>query len=297
MNATNITWPKKTREFENSQCDSRAWNGFAFRDGDIIVATLGKSGTSLMQQIVGQLVFEGKDGLFGGPSVQISPWLDARWTTPDVVAALEAQTHRRFIKTHLPVDALVFSPKAKYIYVGRDMRDVIWSLHNFILGFTPQVREIERTWAPTQHARTLPPADIHAFYMTEVGKEEPSWSHVKGWWNARDLPNVLLVHFNNMKADLAGEMRRVARFLGIPIKEELMPQMLDHCGLEYMRSKAEEDLKSIFNGGSSTFFHKGTNGRWKEVLSPAEIALADEAAAKYLTPACAHWLKTGELPD
>lgn len=43
---------------------------------------------------------------------------------------IEAQTHRRFLKTHLPVDALVFSGQAKYIYIGRDTRDVMWSMHN-----------------------------------------------------------------------------------------------------------------------------------------------------------------------
>ena len=29
-----------------------------------------------------------------------------------------------------PLDALVFSPKAKYIYIGRDGRDVVWSMYN-----------------------------------------------------------------------------------------------------------------------------------------------------------------------
>jgi aryl sulfotransferase len=44
--------------------------------------------------------------------------------------AVEAQSHRRFVKTCLPVDALVFSPKAKYVYIGRDGRNVVWSLYN-----------------------------------------------------------------------------------------------------------------------------------------------------------------------
>src|SRR3546814_8213069 len=43
---------------------------------------------------------------------------------------VEKQTHGRFLKTHLPVDALVFSPKARYIYIGRDGRDVAWSMYN-----------------------------------------------------------------------------------------------------------------------------------------------------------------------
>src|SRR5690606_32805969 len=85
------------------------------------------SGTTWTQQIVGQLVFK------GDPDVEvhaISPWLDLRVMPPDTGALLEAQTHRRIIKTHLPVDALNMSPKAKYIYIGRDGRDVVWSFHH-----------------------------------------------------------------------------------------------------------------------------------------------------------------------
>ncbi len=56
----------------------------------------------------------------------MSPWLDLRVPPKDVrLQAVEAQTHRRFLKTHLPVDALVFSPRAQYIYIGRDGRDVV----------------------------------------------------------------------------------------------------------------------------------------------------------------------------
>ena len=39
-------------------------------------------------------------------------------------------------------------------------------------------------------------------------------------------------------------------------------------------------------------FHKGVNGRWKDVLSPSEIARCDEVAARNLAPDCAHWLAT-----
>jgi len=43
------------------------------------------------------------------------------------------------------------------------------------------------------------------------------WEHVQGWWDARHLPNVMLLHYNNLKADLPGEVRRIATFLDIPI--------------------------------------------------------------------------------
>ena len=120
--------PCKTRDIHNHHMDSTIWDDFAFRDDDVVIATYAKSGTTWMQQIVGQLIFA------GDPAVnvsELSPWLDLRVPPKPVkLAALEAQSHRRFVKTHLPVDALVLSPKAKYIFVARDGRDVVWSLYN-----------------------------------------------------------------------------------------------------------------------------------------------------------------------
>ena len=70
-----ITWPVKTREFHNHHFDSTIWNDFRFRDNDIIIATYAKSGTTWMQQIVGQMLL--------GPDRELavadmSPWLDLR---------------------------------------------------------------------------------------------------------------------------------------------------------------------------------------------------------------------------
>jgi aryl sulfotransferase len=121
-------WPKKTRELHNHHFDSTIWNDFVFRDDDIVIGTYAKSGTTWTQQIVSQLLFQGAEGL---EVAEMSPWLDLRVPPKEVkLPAVEAQTHRRFLKTHLPVDALVYSPKAKYLYIGRDGRDVVWSMYN-----------------------------------------------------------------------------------------------------------------------------------------------------------------------
>ncbi len=106
-------WPTKTREIHNHHFDSTIWNEFRFRDDDIIIGTYAKSGTTWTQQIVSQLIFQGAEGL---EVAEMSPWLDLRVPPKEVkLPAVEAQQHRRFLKTHLPVDALVFSPKAKYL--------------------------------------------------------------------------------------------------------------------------------------------------------------------------------------
>ena len=295
-----FAWPKKTRELQNFLMDSTRWNGFRFRDDDIVVATWSKSGTSWTQQIVAQMIFDGSDTVFGQAE---SPWIDFQ-LTPDAPAQAEAQKRRRFMKTHLPIDALVFSPKAKYIYVGRDARDVAWSFHHHMTHMSGALEAFGEVMQRTNIAPPPPiPADVREFYLgwLEFGAEGEAafWDNVRGWWNARHLPNVLIVHYNNLKNDLPGQFMRIANFLDIEIDPAKLPRMLHHCGIEHMKERAAnvEWLEKMFDGGGRTFVHKGTNGRWKDVLTPAEIARCDEVAAKYLTPDCAHWLKTGEMAD
>src|SRR6266704_1211706 len=97
-----IAWPTKTREMHNQHIDSTVWNDYRFREGNIIISTYAKSGTTWMQQIVSQLLFNGDTEL---NTQELSPWVDFRLPPKDVkLQALEAQTHRRFVKTHLPLE-------------------------------------------------------------------------------------------------------------------------------------------------------------------------------------------------
>ena len=45
-----------------------------------------------------------------------------------------------------------------------------------------------------------------------------------------------------------------------------------------------------------SFINKGTNGRWRDLLSADDIRKYESFAASRLTPDCAHWLATGEQP-
>ena len=46
----------------------------------------------------------------------------------------------------------------------------------------------------------------------------------------------------------------------------------------------------MWEGGAKTFIHKGTNGRWKDTLTPAESAEYEKRAIAELGPQCAAWL-------
>ena len=121
-------WPRKTRELQNHHMDSTDLERLRLppRRRDHRDLREGRHHVDPAR---------GRPADLPGPEevdvATLSPWVDLRVPPKaEKLAAIEAQRHRRFLKTHLPVDALVFSPQAKYIYVGRDGRDIVWSLHN-----------------------------------------------------------------------------------------------------------------------------------------------------------------------
>ncbi|HEY2835724.1 MAG TPA: sulfotransferase domain-containing protein [Rhizomicrobium sp.] len=290
-----IAWPVKTREIHNHHMNSEVWNSFKFRDDDIVIATYGKAGTTWMQQILAQLIFKGAEGIEVSP---LSPWLDLRVMPPEAIAGLEELPHRRFVKTHLPVDALVFSPKAKYLYVGRDGRDTVWSLYNHHANANEHFYEALNN-APGRVGPPIepPPESIPDYFRRWLMEDGyPFWSfwdNVRSWWKIRHLPNVKLVHFNEMKKDLPGSIRSIAAFLDIPIDEATFPAIVEHCSFDYMKSHAEQVTPlrgAMWNGGATTFINKGTNGRWRDMLTAADTVAYEAKALAELGPDCAAWL-------
>lgn len=291
-----IVWPTKQRELHTNHYDSTIWNDLKFRDDDIVVATYGKCGTTWLQQILGQLLFDGAEGL---PIADMSPWMDLRVPPKAIKLALvEAQTHRRFLKTHLPVDALVFSPKAKYIYVVRDGRDVVWSLYNHHVTANASWYEAINETPGLVGPKMERPADTVEAYFREWLERDgfplwPFFQHVKSWWDIRHLPNVMLMHYADMKRDLQGAIRRVAAFLDIPIDEANWPQILAHCDINYMRDHGDKTVPlggAFWEGGARSFIYKGVNGRWRDTLDPALSAAYEAKARAELGDECAAWL-------
>ena len=297
-----IEWPEKTREYQTSAIDSTYWNDFAFRDDDIIIGTYAKAGTTWVQQIVAQFIFNGEtDGL---PVAEISPWLDFRLPPlEEKLPGIEAQQHRRFLKTHLPVDALVFSPKAKYIYIARDGRDVVWSFynHHYYMNdlFYDGIKSLPYLGPVWERPNT---DNLREYFLEWFHKEGfplwPFWENIRSWWAIRDLPNVHFIHYQNLKDDMEGQMRRIAAFLDIPIDESRWDTMVHHCSFDYMKNHAHLSTPMggvIFDGGAKVFVNKGTNGRWRDTLTREDVEAYEGRSLEELGPECAHWLATGEF--
>lgn len=294
---SNIAWPKKTREIRKYVMDSSLWNDFAFRDDDIVISTWAKSGTTLTQQIVAQLVFNGAD--IYGPN--LSPWIDLLGVEGEKELAA-AQTHRRFLKTHVPIDTIVYSPKAKYLFIGRDGRDVFWSWYNHWNSYLPEDLAHTSSLHPDDPPIGYPNPDMRIAFRdwldSDAYPNPPFWSHTQGWFDARHLPNLKLLHYVDLREDLPGQIRAIAAFLKIEIDPACFDTIVGHCSIDYMRKKAETEaihMKGIWKDGAKSFFFKGTNGRWKDVLTPDDVAYYQAEAARNLTHEARLWLETGRL--
>ena len=187
--------PERTREYRNHHLDSTRWDRVVPRDDDIVITTAYKAGTTWMQRIVAALVFgPGPVDMMG-----VSPWIDARWLGPvePVLAQIESQRHRRFMKSHLAADGLRYFPQAKYLVVGRDTRDVFMSLWNHYSSYTDLTYQLLND--PERPGPEFPrcpatPAELWPRWITEGWFEWepdgwPFWSHhhhMATWWSVRD---------------------------------------------------------------------------------------------------------------
>jgi aryl sulfotransferase len=289
-------------------CDSAQWDDYVPRKDDIVIATAPKVGTTWTQQIVSLLVFQSTEPK---PLHGISPWLDCRLrdNLADMQALLEGQTHRRFIKSHLPFSALPVWDEVRYIHVARDGRDACMSYLNHYNGYTDSVWH--RLDAVAARDGTLPspaprpPRDVRGFFRHWITPGGTTRAEQMGdgffeieqaFWNERRRSNLLLVHFNDLKADLDGEMRRIAAFLDISVPQDLWPDLVEAAGFEAMK-RAGADLmpgaEGSFRGGHETFLNKGTNGRWQGELTPEDLALYQSRVETELSPDLALWLEQG----
>jgi aryl sulfotransferase len=288
------------REYRTLIADNRRWQRLSPRPGDIVVCTPPKCGTTWMQTIVATLLFQ--NGSMPGPVTEIAPWIEARFDPiDDVVARLDGQTYRRSMKTHTPADGIPWWPSSSYIVVGRDGRDAFMSFLNHMRSMRPDLL-IQLAMSASEDGIDLgstgpPPLDdVHMFFEWWLNDNQLWFEHVASFWKHRGEPNVLFVHYNDMQADLEAQMRRVAAFLAIDVDEALWPTLVERCTFASMKQRSSEigDFAAYFVGGADAFLYKGSNGRWRDVLSAEELAAFDKLTHELLEPAAAQWVATGD---
>lgn len=292
-----IAFPSLSQIYDNGFTDNARWNAFRPRDGDIIISTPSKSGTTWMQAICAHLVFKSTE--FYAPVGSISPWFDLVDEDLNfVLKRLDDQTHRRFIKTHTPLDGVPYFKNVTYVHVARNPLDVMFSMRNHMGNMTrelPGVDELDDLDALLN--RWL---NTGVRQWAEVGGQsmEYPFHHTKTFWDYRHLPNVHLFHYANMRQELPYQMKRLANLLGEVVPDELWPSLIHGVSLKNMKENAATFAPGVDADvwkDVTRFFHKGRQGEGMRRLSEAQIALYDAAANKFARPELRAWIERGEF--
>ena len=292
--------------YVNDEEDSARWAGVEFRDGDIVISTRSKTGTTWVQMICALLIFQTAE--LPAPLSELSPWLD-HLITPlgEVLAVLAAQRNRRFIKTHTPLDGIPLDPRARYIVTGRHPLDTAVSLYHQGDNLD-RARIAALTGAPPPAGSPRPRKPLHDWLMAYVNGDAAPWVasqdprddldslpgllwHLSDAWARRAAPNVLLVHYDELSADLEGQMRRMAGWLGLDVSGPAWPALVQAASFEGMRGNADRLVPTagVFKSNAA-FFRRGRSGAGREVLSDAEVARYHDRVAGLAPPDLLAWL-------
>ncbi len=301
--------PQRVHAYTMPLMDSTRWDGFESRADDILVCTSYKAGTTWTQMICALLIFQKAD--FGRPLTTISPWLDIL-TAPidEVLATYAAQPHRRFIKTHTPLDGLPYFENATYLYCGRDPRDVFMSMLNHLENTNVEVvKEIQRRRGLEVTEPQEMATDANEIFETWLTRAQfewekdgyPYWSHfnhAQTFWDFRHLPNIHFLHYTDLVANLEGQMRRIAGILEIDVDERIWPGLVEAATFEQMKKRAEELAPDVDSGiwhDAKRFFNKGSSGQWVDALSSKSLARYEEVRRERVSASLGEWLERGSM--
>src|SRR5919106_3982256 len=211
---------------------------------DIFIVTPPKCGTTWMQQIVHGLRTRGSMDF--DEITRVVPWINMAYDLGvDLYAPQVARPHA--FKTHTTLDEL---PKGgKYIVIVRDPSDALLSDYHFMEGMffekgTISLKEFARE-------EFIPSHDIH--------------KHILAFWDRRNDKDVLPLCYENIKADLARAIEKVAAFIDLPLDEELKEIVLRQSDIKFMQQHKEQFEDHIIRKARSAAMRLPLDGQLNKV--------------------------------
>lgn len=297
------------RIYKGFLVDNSRWERFPDRPDDVIISTPPKCGTTWIQNIVGMLLLDRIE--FGQPLTSVSPWLDIQTTSDQqVFELLEAQKHRRFVKTHIPLDGLPWREAWTYITVFRHPLDAALSYRDH--GENTDRNHVEELLtnatgvSPDLPPRTAP-TDPASFLRDWIeSDQEPNCSGLLGLsdfanslrvaWELRHEPNVHFFHYDALWQDLSGQVTRLASILDVSLDDRRHRAIVEGATLDSMRSRARDTAPFGDTGqflDPTAFFRHGGRRDWPALLTPDEISGVAQRLEMLVGHEAAAWVLTG----
>ena len=286
--------PLRTETYVGDRTDSRRWDHYQPRADDIFICTPPKCGTTWTQAICALLVFQRTD--FEGQLAHVSPWFDGYAADFDKGRAiLAAQTHRRFIKTHTPLDGIPYQPSSQYLIVYRDPRDAYFSMRRHIAN----LRKTTLPPAMQEDPRKGFAAWVEAPFEPGVGEQRSLSAfakHYQSFVAFKHLPNFHFYHFADLRRDLEGNFASIAADLGIDLADEKLTELAGAATFEHMKSNPATFAPAFGMGvwkDDTAFFHSGQNAQWRDILEPADVERYSKRIHALLPAEDVRWLEQG----
>ncbi|XP_056389258.1 sulfotransferase 1C2-like isoform X2 [Hyla sarda] len=249
---------------------------FQAREDDILVSTFPKAGTTWVQEIVDLIMLNGdvKRSMRAPCFIKV-PFIDLHpKPMPSGVEAADAMESPRILKTHLPIQLMppsFWEKNVKVVYVARNAKDCMVSYFYF--------QKINKT---------LPdPGTWNEYFSTFLDGKTPwgSWfDNVIGWWNEKDKHQILYVFYEDMIEDPRREIRKISKFLGKDLTEEVLDTIQHHTSFNAMKENPMTNFSTVpsfvFDQSISPYMRKGKVGDWKNHFTVAQNIVFDEEYKK-----------------
>jgi len=286
--------PQQSATYLGPITDTSRWQNFKHRAGDIFICTPPKCGTTWTQAICAMLV-SGKVDHGTQPGL-VSPWIDASFAPIEqYLEMVEAQTHRRYIKTHTPLDGFPYFPDCTYLVVMRDPRDAFCSM----LNHRDNMNDEELAFS------VFPTGDSAFMDWLKLELQPGTWDEQSlelivhfhnTYWPYRDLDNIHLFHYSDMKRDLRSSIASMASTLNVELDDPLLDSMTDAASFDNMKQNAEQFAPESGTGmwkKESGFFATGQNAQWKKLLTESDLTAFDTRLNELLPNDQVEWLLNG----
>lgn len=167
-------------------------------------------------------------------------------------------------------------------------------------GFPPDIPE-------DSYGGEEPPAAVKD--MLPGGPMAPIyWGYVKKWWPYRDDPNVILLHYSDVRKDLKGHVKKIAKFLEVDLSGSELDTVTQRCGIDHMKKvnkfnylmplnqdKGKWDAEKDHVIASGALVRKGGVKTGASIFSDTVVAKWEKAEEDEFggDPDLLHWAREG----